>query len=537
MSLAVTDLKLPITVDESSLAKIAARALGISESEILSLTVKRISLDARKKNDIFFLYTIEISLPREQESFLLKRQLKNVFPTGGESPREICIGSKKMERPVVVVGLGPAGLFAAYTLAKYGYHPIVIERGKPVEERKRDVERFWKEGKLLPQSNVMFGEGGAGTFSDGKLTTRIKDARAHEVVELLTEFGAPQRIKLLAKPHVGTDQLVKTVGNMRRAIEKMGGSVRFETTLTGLEKDADGNLLAVQIVQNGNAHKLECCACILAMGQGARDTYRMLYKSGLELRPKAFAVGVRIEHPRELIDRSQFGEFAGHPRLGAAEYRLSDRSGDRGVYTFCMCPGGSVVASSSDMEQVVTNGMSNYARDGSNSNAAIVVQVDSRDFGTDPLSGMLFQEKLERDAFVLGGSCFAAPAERAGDFLKRSKPGDFGGVIPSYRPGVVKSDLFGCLPDFVALGIQDGIKAFGKRLRGFDQYDAVLTAVESRTSSPVRIERDENGESTRMHGLYPVGEGAGYAGGIVSAAVDGMRAAQRIVEIYRPEAL
>ncbi len=534
MSLAVTDLKLPITADESSLANVAARALGISERDVLSLHIKRISLDARKKDDLFFLYTVEISLTREQEAFLLKRQLKNVFLAEGEVPREIRIGKRKLEQPVVVVGLGPAGLFAAYMLAKYGYHPIAIERGKPVEERRLDVERFWKEGNLLPQSNVMFGEGGAGTFSDGKLTTRIKDARAREVVELLVEFGAPQRIKLLAKPHIGTDHLINTVGNMRRAVENLGGSVLFETKLTGLQKDADGNLTAVQIVRNGNAQKLECCACVLAIGQGARDTYRMLHKAGLELRPKAFAVGVRIEHPRELIDRSQFGKFAGHPRLGAAEYRLAGRSGDRGVYTFCMCPGGSVVASSSDMEQVVTNGMSNYARDGANSNAAIVVQVDPRDFGENPLSGMLFQEKLERDAYLLGGSTFEAPAERVGDFLKRLAPKAFGDVSPTYRPGVVKRDLFGCLPEFVAMGIRDGISTFGRKLKGFDFYDAVLTAVESRTSSPVRIERDETTEATRMHGLYPVGEGAGYAGGIVSAAVDGMRAAQCIIETYKP---
>ena len=314
----------------------------------------------------------------------------------------------------------------------------------------------------------------------------------------------------------------------------MGGDVRFSAKLVGLEKDSGDNITSVTVEKNGERERIPCSACVLATGQGARDTYHMLYDIGLELLPKAFAVGVRIEHPRELIDRSQYGEFASHPRLGAAEYHLADKAGNRGVYSFCMCPGGVVVASSSGPEQVVTNGMSRHARDEQNSNAAIVVQVDSRDYTVGPLGGLDFQEQIERAAYYAGGGDFTAPAERVGDFLRKATPKAFGSVKPTYRPGVCVSDLYQCLPDFVSEGIRAGITAFGRRLKGFDMDDAVITAVESRTSSPVRIQRDEEGCATRMKGLYPVGEGAGYAGGIVSAAVDGMRAAERIMAIFRP---
>lgn len=534
MALYVNEIKLSINENESSLERIAAKTLGISQSAIQNLSIKRISLDARKKNDICFIYSVEVGLSPKDEAGILRRGLRGVEPSSSGEKRILQFGDKRADKPIIVVGLGPGGLFAAYTLARYGYKPIVIERGKSVDKRTMDVERFWSGGQLDCESNLMFGEGGAGTYSDGKLTTRIKDTRAHEVVDILAQYGAPDRIRVMAKPHIGTDLLVDTVKNIRCAIESMGGEVRFETCLTGVKSDENGEISSVKVVSKGVEEEIPCCACVLAIGQGARDTYRMLLYAGLELTPKAFAVGVRIEHPREMIDKSQYGEFAGHPRLGAAEYRLADKYGERGVYTFCMCPGGVVVASSSGAEQVVVNGMSRYARNEANSNSAVVVQVDSRDFGTDPLAGLRFQEEIERAAYFAGGGDFTAPAEKVGDFLKMAKPTGFGDVYPTYRPGVRASDLYQCLPDFVAHGVKAGISAFGRKLKGFDMPDAVITAVESRTSAPVRINRTPEGHATRMKGLYPVGEGAGYAGGIVSAAVDGMRAAELIMAEYKP---
>lgn len=533
MAISIKDIKLSINEEESSLRGITAKTLGVPESAIKGLTVKRISLDARKKNDISFIYALEASLSPGDEARLIKR-LPMVERAEERKDEELRFGKATLHKPIVVVGLGPGGLFAAYTLAKYGYKPIVIERGEDIDSRTLSVERFWAGNGLNCESNPMFGEGGAGAFSDGKLTTRIKDPRAHQVIDILADHGAPERIRLLAKPHIGTDLLVKTVKSIREDIVSMGGQVRFSTCLKGIEKKPDGSIDAVIVERGGNRETLPCSACVLAIGQGARDTYEMLEQMNIELTPKAFAVGVRIEHPRELIDRSQYGEFAGHPRLGAAEYRLADKAEERGVYTFCMCPGGVVVASSSGPEQVVTNGMSRYARDEENSNAAVVVQVDIRDFPAGPLGGMRFQQQLERASFFAGGGDFTAPAERVGDFIKGRTPTAFGDVKPTYRPGVCKSDLYECLPDFVAEGVKQGISAFGRKLKGFDMEDAVITAVESRTSSPVRIVRGQDGCATRMAGLYPVGEGAGYAGGIVSAAVDGMQAAERIMAIYKP---
>lgn len=534
MALLVKDIKLPLNENESLLPRLAAKTLGIPESAVKGLAIKRISLDARKKNDICFIYTVEVRLDTKEERRVLKRGLPTVCGAEAREIRELATGSIPLDKPVIVVGMGPGGLFAAYMLAKHGYKPIVIERGEPIERRTLDVESFWGGGMLKEESNLMYGEGGAGAFSDGKLTTRIKDSRAHDVIDILADHGAPEGIRLLAKPHIGTDILVNVVKSIREDIARMGGDVRFSAKLVGLEKDDEGKITSVTVERNGEKEKLPCAACVLATGQGARDTYRMLCDMGLELSPKAFAVGVRIEHPRELIDRSQYGEFASHPRLGAAEYHLADRSGDRGVYSFCMCPGGVVVASSSGPEQVVTNGMSRHARDGQNSNAAIVVQVDGRDYAAGPLGGLEFQEQIERAAYCAGGGDYTAPAERVGDFLKKAAPRAFGGVKPTYRPGVCVSDLYKCLPDFVSEGVRAGITAFGRRLKGFDMEDAVITAVESRTSAPVRIQRGEDGCATRMKGLYPVGEGAGYAGGIVSAAVDGMRAAERIMAVFRP---
>ncbi|MEG1547945.1 MAG: hypothetical protein RR232_00540 [Clostridia bacterium] len=533
MTLSISNLKLYPDADESSLKTQAARTLIIPENAINGLRIVRMSLDARKKHDIHQICTVEVTLADADEKRILKNLPACVATVQHETRRELKAGIMPLDTPIMVIGMGPAGLFAAYTLARCGYRPIIIERGRSVDERRADVERFMEHGKLDPCSNIMFGEGGAGTFSDGKLTTRIKDERASEVIELLARFGAPPEITVLAKPHIGTDRLITTIRNMRHEIVRLGGDVRFTTRLCNIET-SDGSLNAIELEHNGIREKLPCRVCVLATGQGARDTYAMLQGQNMLLAPKAFAVGVRIEHPRDVIDSAQFGMLAGHPRLGAAEYHLADKAGERGVYTFCMCPGGVVVPSSSDNGQVVTNGMSCFARNGINSNAAIVVQVDERDFGTDALAGMRFQQGLEERAYAAGGGGFIAPAQRVEDFLSARGTRRFGGVTATYKPGVIAANLHDCLPEFVANGVAAGIKAFASRLHGFDLPDAVLCAVESRTSAPVRIMRGESGEAVRAKGLYPVGEGAGYAGGIVSAAVDGMRAAERIIETYRP---
>jgi uncharacterized FAD-dependent dehydrogenase len=379
----------------------------------------------------------------------------------------------------------------------------------------------------------MFGEGGAGTFSDGKLTSRSKDARGDDVLSTLVHFGAPEEIAVSAKPHIGTDRLRSVVSNLRKEIERLGGEVHFGAKLNGISF-TKGAVSRVLFTQNGAEESADCAALVLAIGQGARDTYQMLFDSGVMMAKKPFAVGLRIEHAQSMIDSAQYGVFAGHPRLGAAEYRLTAQNGDRGVYTFCMCPGGSVIASASSRDEVVVNGMSNLARNAENANAAIVVQVRESDLPEDALAGMRFQKEMERAAFLAGGADGAAPASTVGTFLKRSKPVGFGGVKPSYRPGVKPVDLWSVLPSFVSKGIADGVVAFGRQLIGFDDADTVLTGVETRTSAPLRILRGETMESVFCAGLYPVGEGAGYAGGIVSAAIDGMKAAERIVSLFAP---
>lgn len=530
MLLTATDLSLPFNADEAALPLLLSSYLRIPSDEILSLRVVKRSLDARDKADIRFIYTVNFELSKENLKRAAALGLKNIGRAPEREVSEPVFGSEPQPSPVVVVGLGPAGLFAAYELARLGYKVIVIERGKPIDERKADVDSFFACAALNENSNIMFGEGGAGTFSDGKLTTRIKDPRAKTVLDTLVRFGAEPNIAVDAKPHIGTDVLSKIVLNMRRAVEELGGEVRFNSIMTDFAAK-DGRIASVTV--NGG-ERIECCAAVLAVGQAARDTYRLLLAKGVELIPKPFAVGVRVEHPQSFIDRSQFGKFAGHPRLGAAEYRLTGKSGSRGVYTFCMCPGGVVVGSSSGKGQVVTNGMSYHARDGKNANSAVIVQVNPDDFGKDPLGGMVFQEKLEQAAFRLGGGDYSAPAMRLGDFLSGKAPSGFGGVSPTYRPNTVNRDITKCMPPVIAKGIREGFGAFARQIRGFDMYDAVLTAIESRSSAPVRISRDEAGEATRLRGLYPVGEGAGYAGGIVSAAVDGLRAAERIAAKFKP---
>lgn len=532
MAIVISEIQLPLDADESSLRELAARAVHKPAQAIQSLRVVRMSLDARKKSNIVYNCSVLVTLDSVAEKQIIARRLPFISHAPDKEDMPPRFGDTPLHKPVVVVGLGPAGLFAAYRLAQYGYKPIVLERGKRVEERQSDVNRFFESAVLNTESNIMFGEGGAGAFSDGKLTTRIKDARAATVLETFVKNGAPGEILYMAKPHVGTDKLLETLKGMREKLIDFGAELRFSAKLVDLDTDESGAFTAVLVEQNGRRERIECSACILAIGQGARDTYELLDRKHLELQPKAFAVGVRVEHPRTLIDQSQYGAFFNHPRLGAAEYALADRCGERGVYTFCMCPGGTVIASSSGEEQVVVNGMSYYARDGENSNSAIVVQVTPQDFGNGPLDGMRFQQALERSAYKLGGGGFIAPASRVEDFLSKSVPKGFFSVKPTYLPGVKPESLHKCLPDYVAAGVDAGIRAFSRKLKGFDMGDAVLTAVESRTSAPLRIVRDDSMQATRMRGLYPAGEGAGYAGGIVSAAVDGIKAADAVMEKF-----
>jgi len=519
--------------DDGELSRLVAAQCGIDRSAVHGVRILRRSLDARRKQQVHFLLHVVADVEDSAAKRLLNKGDRRIEAFEDKRPEPLKPGTLPQTGRVVVAGLGPAGLFAAHLLAQYGYRPLVVERGEPVERRTEKVARYWLNGELDETSNVMFGEGGAGTFSDGKLTSRGKDARTGAVLDTFVRFGAPDEIAVAAKPHIGTDRLRGVVSAMRREIEAIGGEVRFQTRLTGLELKG-GRVASAELACGDRTERVPCAALVLAIGQGARDTYRMLLDAGLAMAKKPFAVGVRIEHPQRMIDEAQYGAFAGHPRLGAAEYRLTARSGTRGVYTFCMCPGGKVIASASAKDEVVVNGMSDYARNGENANAAIVVQVRDDDLPDEPFAGLRFQKQMEQAAFRAGGCCAATPASSVGAFLKKQTPGEFGGVKPSYLPGVAKANLWDVLPPFVAQGVYDGIAAFGRQLRGFDYGDAVLTGVETRTSAPLRILRGESMESVSCRDVYPVGEGAGYAGGIVSAAIDGLKAAEKIIERYAP---
>ncbi len=527
----VSGIRVPVDGGDEAAVAMAAGRLGIPGDRVRSWRIVRRSIDARRRGPTAFVLSMDLEV--REEAVLLARlsgdpeveatpQARYLPPRPGRSPLP--------SRPVIV-GTGPAGLFAGLLLARMGYRPLLLERGDPVEARVAAVTRFFGKGPLDPDSNVQFGEGGAGTFSDGKLTTRIRDPRCAFVTQELVRAGAPPEVAWSWRPHVGTDLLRGVIRSLRDLLLGLGAEVLFRARLHDLRVQ-DGRLDALELA---DGTVLPAQAAVLAIGHSARDTFEMLHRHRLEMTPKPYAVGVRIEHLQADIDRVQYRELAGHPSLGPASYQLAWQSPEgRGAYTFCMCPGGLVVAACSEAGRLVTNGMSLHARDGTNSNSALVVTVGPDDFGgTSPLSGVEFQREWERRAFDAGGGGHVAPAQAVGDFLARRSSSRFGRVLPTFPRGVVPASLDACLPPSVAWTLRAALPALDARMRGFADADAVLTAIETRTSSPVRMVRDEACESS-IRGLFPAGEGAGYAGGIVSAAVDGLRVAESIVSRYAP---
>ncbi len=526
----ISDIKLGLKEPISVLKSEAAKRLRIKEGEINSLVIRKRSLDARKKNEIKYIYTVDVSL-NKNEDMALKRCSKDKSVSKAVSLDYIFPENKKFGKRPVIVGFGPAGMFAAYILAKCGACPLVIERGGSVEDRSKSVETFHNTRILDTDSNIQFGVGGAGTFSDGKLNTGIKDPRIAMVLRTFAEHGAPEEILYDAKPHIGTDKLPNTVKNIRNEIISLGGTVLFNTKVVDFIIK-DNAIAGVKYREkNGHEETVETDHLILAIGHSARDTFKRIHELGIPVEPKSFSVGARIEHKAEMINLSQYGVTCKESGLRTADYKLSAHlQSGRGVYTFCMCPGGTVVGATSLEGHVVTNGMSTFARDGENSNSAVLVGISPADYGSDdPLAGMYFQEKIEKEAFILGGGNYNAPAQRYEDLVANRATKAFGDIRPTYLPGVTPTNIRDILPDFVGESLAEGIKEMGKRLKGFDHPDAVLTAPETRSSSPIRIMRGEDLVSIKIKGLYPCGEGAGYAGGITSAAVDGIRCAEAVL--------
>lgn len=524
----VSGLRLPPDADPDQVRRAAARTLGVGVHRLGTWRLVRRSVDARR-GSLAVVWTIDLEVPDEEA--VLRRAGPGVARTPDARYRPPQPGAAPLPHRPVIVGTGPAGLFAGLLLAEAGFRPILLERGDPVEDRVRAVARFWASGDLDPESNVQFGEGGAGTFSDGKLTTRIQDPRCAFVLEAMVQAGAPAEIAWSWQPHVGTDRLREVVRHLRERLLRLGAEVRFRHRVTDLVVAED----RIQGVVVGGGEAIPCEALVLAPGHSARDTFEMLARRGVDLQPKPFAVGARIEHLQETIDAARWHRWAGHPALGPASYHLAWQApSGRGCYTFCMCPGGQVVAACSEPGGVVTNGMSLHARNGRNGNAALVVQVWLEDFQEPSWQGAVdFQRRLERAALDLGGGDHRAPAQRVGDFLAHRPSTSFGRVHPTFSRGVRPSSLDEVLPEWVSAHLRQAIPALDRQMPGFGDPDAVLTAVETRTSSPVRIPRDTEGESS-LRGLFPAGEGAGWAGGIVSAAVDGIRVAETILRRFRP---
>ncbi|MGB3067583.1 MAG: FAD-dependent oxidoreductase [Ottowia sp.] len=563
----LSELRLPLAqadAPESALRALAAQKLQIPETAISALQVFKRSFDARKA-DLLAVYIADMALADPaQEAELLTRFEKDphVQPTPDMAwhPPVTAPEGWQGERPVVV-GFGPCGIFAALVLAQMGLKPIVLERGKPVRERTQDTWGLWRRSQLNPESNVQFGEGGAGLFSDGKLYSQVRDPRhlGRKVMEEFVAAGAPEEILWVAHPHVGTFKLVKVVENLRAQITALGGEIRFQQRVTDLLLEGDAQApslrgLQVEDLQTGQRHELATRHAVLALGHSSRDTFAMLYRQGVDMVAKPFSIGVRIEHPQGVIDRARWGRHAGHPLLGAADYKLVHHAGNgRAVYSFCMCPGGTVVAATSEPGRVVTNGMSQYSRNERNANAGMVVGINPGDFphaaeafeetlgeafGVEhlplgqphPLAGIVLQRQLESGAYQLGGASYAAPAQRVGDFLAQRASTAPGDVIPSYKPGVHWTDLDAALPDWATAAMREALPVFGRKIKGYDMADAVMTGVETRTSSPVNIRRGESLQSLNVRGLFPAGEGAGYAGGILSAGIDGIRVGEAVAQ-------
>ena len=530
-------LVLPLSHATEDFTTYLSEFFTLPEYQIHAVKIIRKSLDARGRREPRFNYALDLLLDEEIRNELVAKKQVALEEVTHPTMRRLEQGVRKLNARPVVVGLGPAGLFAALRLAEYGYQPLVLERGDGLLARTEKVERFWQDGELDPESNLQFGSGGAGAFSDGKLVTRIRNPHLSFVLATMVQLGAPPEIEYWHKPHVGTDYLRVVVENLQNRIIAAGGELRFRTRVKR-PLIRDGKVTGIELV---GGEKIETSVIVLATGHSARDLYAELHKMGLPMEAKPFAIGLRVEHPQELIDRAQYGRWAGKLGLGPADYRLTyhHQPTGRGVYSFCMCPGGTVVAAASEESTVVTNGMSNYARHTGVANSALVVTVGPKDFGltTDQvLAGVAFQRHWEKSAYQLGGEGYKAPAQKVQDFLAKETTKKFGWFRPTYRPGVNLADLNKCLPEFVAQPLAEGIRYFDRLIPGFSGKEAVLTGVETRTSAPVRIIRGEDYQSPGSSGLYPCGEGSGYAGGITSSAVDGLEAANRIITTYAPSA-
>jgi uncharacterized FAD-dependent dehydrogenase len=528
----ITELSLPLDCDHSALRKAIVTRLKIKDADLLDFTVFKRSYDARKKNSaILFVYVIDLQARNELAILQAFADDHTVRPAPDTDYHPVGHAPATLSERPVIVGFGPCGLFASLLLAQMGFRPIVLERGRNVRSRTADTWALWRKNILTPESNVQFGEGGAGLFSDGKLYSQIKDPKFYgrKVMREFVRAGAPEEILYVSKPHIGTFRLTGVVAAMRAEIIALGGEVRFESKVADLLIE-NGSLEAVVLAGD---ETIRTRHVVLAPGHSSRDTFRMLQRRGVFIEPKPFSVGFRIEHPQSLIDRARLGKYAGHPQIGAADYKLVHHSRNgRAVYSFCMCPGGTVVAATSEPQRVVTNGMSQYSRNERNANAGIVVGINpEQDFPGGPLAGVQLQERLESQAYELGGSDYCAPGQLVGDFIRRTQSTELGGIQPSYKPGVRLGDLTHALPDYAIEAIREALPAFGRQIRGFDRADAVLTGVETRTSSPVRITRDPDTlQSLNVRGLYPAGEGAGYAGGILSAGVDGIKVAEALAQ-------
>jgi uncharacterized FAD-dependent dehydrogenase len=525
--LRITELKLPLDHSDTAINDAVLYKLGINADELIAITTFRQGHDARKRSAISLVYTLDVEVTNEADLLARHQNDVNISVTPDNTYQFVTQAPKNLLNRPIVIGTGPCGLFAGLILAQMGFKPIILERGKEVRERTKDTFGLWRKGIFNPESNVQFGEGGAGTFSDGKLYTQIKDPN-HYGRKVLTEFvkaGAPAEILRVSKPHIGTFKLVTMVEQMRATIEALGGEIRFQNRVDAI--DIEDSQVRGVVLANGET--IASTHIVLAVGHSARDTFKMLYDRGVYIEAKAFSIGFRIEHPQSLIDQCRFGSHAGHPLLGAADYKLVHHcSNGRSVYSFCMCPGGTVVAATSEAGHVVTNGMSQYSRNERNANSGIVVGITPDDFPGHPLAGIDFQRKLEAHAFTLGGSSYQAPGQLVGDFIAKKPSTILGSVTPSYTPGVNLGDLSTALPEYAITAIREALPAFDKKIKGFAMADAVLTGVETRTSSPIRIKRNEAFQSINTLGLYPAGEGAGYAGGILSAAVDGIKVAEAL---------